>query len=233
MADQSPSERLKAEMAQIPGGVGTPGSRPSGSSTSAAGMALWAGGLALVVLVAFLGARAILRGNRPEPVEQQPAPQIVVPTPASEALPPPAVSTEAQPGIATLEELATPWSSKSFFFRNRVSGEKVPAIIVRLPGGAGSQASSYWAFALPAPFGRCQIEYVEDLQKLATDYGFRAKHPMAANPCTRTIFDPLRMMNLPGKVWVRGAMVQGSDIRPPLSIEIKIEGQQIQAVRME
>jgi hypothetical protein len=32
---------------------------------------------------------------------------------------------------------------------------------------------------------------------------------------------------------VRGAIVQGSDLRPPLGIELKVQGKNIQAVRME
>jgi hypothetical protein len=41
------------------------------------------------------------------------------------------------------------------------------------------------------------------------------------------------MTMLPGNIWVRGAIVQGSDVRPPLGIEIKIQGKNILAVRRE
>jgi hypothetical protein len=41
------------------------------------------------------------------------------------------------------------------------------------------------------------------------------------------------MTNLPGNVWVRGAIAQGSDLRPPLGVEIKIQGKDILAVRAE
>ena len=54
------------------------------------------------------------------------------------------------------------------------------------------------------------------------------------NPCSRTVFDPLKTTNLPGSgAWVRGSIVQGSDLRPPLSIEIKVDGKKILAVRTE
>ena len=56
---------------------------------------------------------------------------------------------------------------------------------------------------------------------------------MVGNPCSHSVFDPTKMTNLPGNVWVRGAIVQGSDLRPPLGIEVKIEGKDIFAVRME
>ena len=44
---------------------------------------------------------------------------------------------------------------------------------------------------------------------------------------------PASATPVPGNVWVRGAIVQGSDLRPPLGIEVKIEGKDIFAVRME
>jgi hypothetical protein len=57
---------------------------------------------------------------------------------------------------------------------------------------------------------------------------------MVGNPCSRTVFDPLKTANLPGaSVWVRGSIVQGSDLRPPLGIEIKVDGKKILAVRTE
>ena len=107
-------------------------------------------------------------------------------------------------------------------------------MLVRLPAASASQASGYWAFAKNSPYGNCQLEYITDLNKLKIDYGFRAaKHPMVGNPCSRTLFDPLKLTNLPGSVWVRGAIAQGSDLRPPLGIEIKVEGKKILAVRTE
>jgi hypothetical protein len=56
---------------------------------------------------------------------------------------------------------------------------------------------------------------------------------MVGNPCNRTLYDPTKLTNLPGNVWVRGAIAQGSDLRPPLGIEIRVQGKNIQAVRME
>jgi hypothetical protein len=131
--------------------------------------------------------------------------------------------------------MAKPWSSKEFFIRNRLSGENIPALLVRLPAGSPSQASGYWAFEQKSPYGNCKLEYVTDLDKLKNDYGFRAaNHPMVGNPCSRTVFDPLKTTNLPGSgAWVRGRIVQGSDLRPPLGIEIKVESKKILAVRTE
>jgi hypothetical protein len=190
--------------------------------------------LAVVLVLVLVGARMTLRPKHVAAPPPQPTPQIEVPSPAPDpsALIP--HSTDEDPGIATLPELAKPWTSKDFFFRNRLTGENVPALLVRLPAVAASQPNSYWAFALNSPYGNCQLEYVTDLDKLKNEYGFHAaKHPMVGNPCSHTLFDPLRMANLPGDVWVRGYIAQGSDLRPPLGIQVKIEGKRILAVRME
>jgi hypothetical protein len=141
--------------------------------------------------------------------------------------------TEQDPVVAVISELK-PWGAKQFTFHNRLTGENVPALIVRLPIGSSAQASAYWSFAMKPAYGDCQLEYIDDVQKLRTDYGYQqARHPMVGNPCTRSLYDPLKYAPLPGDVLARGAIVQGSDLRPPLGIENKVHGRQILAVRME
>jgi hypothetical protein len=229
MTDQPPDDRFKAEMPQIPG-VG-PGSRRSAGSDLAARL----GAVLLAVLViVIVAARWGLRSKHSETPKAEAPPQIEVPSPAPDASAALPHATETEPGIATVAEMAKPWSSKDFFFRNRLTGENVSAMLIRLPGGSPNQTNGYWALAMNSPYGNCQLEYITDLEKLRNDYDFRgAKHPMVGNPCSRTVFDPTRLTNLPGNVWVRGAIVQGSDLRPPLGIEIQIQGKDILAVRME
>ncbi|PYT53834.1 MAG: hypothetical protein DMG46_23410 [Acidobacteria bacterium] len=151
MTDQPPSDRFKSEMPQIPG-VSGPGSRATTAPNPAVKLVL---GLLAVLLVVFLGARWALRPKHaaPQSVEQQP--QIEVPSPApdpSTLLP---HATDADPGIASVAEMAKPWSSKEFFIRNRLSGENISGLLVRLPTGSPSQSTGYWAFAQKAPFGDC------------------------------------------------------------------------------
>ena len=187
-------------------------------------------GIVLIVAVRWL--------SRPKPVERpvaDQAPQIEVPPPPPDpnaALP---HATESDPGIASITDLAKPWASADFFIRNKLTGENIPATIVRLPGGSATSPSGYWAFSRKAPYGNCQLEYISDLDKLRTDYDYkRANHPLVGNPCSRTLYDPLKTTSLPpDNIWIRGAIVQGSDIRPPLGVEIKIQGKQILAIRSE
>ena len=131
------------------------------------------------------------------------------------------------PGVvATASQMAKPWSAKEFYFRDPSTQKPVPAMVVRLPGGA------LWGFSLREPYGTCRLEYVTDLQKLHGAYGFRASHPMVADPCNKSVFDLMAYGNAPGGL-VRGDIAQGSALRPPLAIEMRSQNGQIIAVRTE
>jgi len=230
MAEHQTPAHLKADMPQIPG-VGGPGPRRSSSNPL----------LPLIIALAVLGIVLIVAVrwlSGPKPVEKpggDQAPQIEVPAPAPDlnaALP---HATESNPAVATIADLAKPWASADFFVRNKLTGENIPATIVRLPGGSATSPSGYWAFSRKAPYGNCQLEYIPELDKLRNDYDYsHANHPLVGNPCSRTLYDPLKTASLPpDNIWIRGAIVQGSDIRPPLGVEIKIQGKQILAIRSE
>jgi protein kinase-like protein len=141
-------------------------------------------------------------------------------------------ASQSSPEVAATSELAEPWSSRKFFFRSLTTGKYVPALIIRLPGPA-TQNNSYWAFSVETPFNQCQFEYIDDLARLSSEYAFAARHPMVVNPCSHAVFDPLQLKELPGNILVRGAMVHGYDPRPPYGIEVKVSGNQIQALAME
>lgn len=228
MAGQSPvpEERFKADMPAIPG-VGAGGSKPTGVPAPVKVV----GGLAAVVFAILVIGATVSRTHRSAPPADS-LPQVEVPAPDL-GNPPPQVPPPMR-GIATVDAMGKAWSSAEFDFRDPLTGERVPALLLRLPTGSATLPSGYWALSLNAPYGNCQLELVSDLAKLKTDYGYRAaKHPMVGDPCSRSVFDPLKMSSISGNVWVRGAMVQGSDLRPPLGIELKIEGKDIFAVRKE
>src|SRR6266478_2734171 len=225
---QPPNDRFKAEMPQIPG-VSTPTAiKPAGSGIPWLVMA----GLIAVLIALVVGGKVLSKSRRTE-TPPAPAAQIDVPAPVPDLTPSLPVATEQNPAVAVTSELK-PWSAKRFTFYNRLTGENVPALLVRLPTGSPSQASGYWSFAMKAAYGTCQLDYIDDLQKLRTEYGYQqARHPMVGNPCSRSVYDPLKYAPLPGNVLARGAVVQGSDLRPPLGIETKLQGKQILVVRME
>ena len=128
--------------------------------------------------------------------------------------------------IARARELGAAWSSKQFLFRNPLTSEIVPALAVRLPGGA------LWGISMREPFGNCQLEYVKNLSVLLTQYNFHAQHPMVVNPCSASVYDLAQYTGGPNGL-VRGRVVQGTAIRAPFAIEVVQRGKSIFAVRME
>jgi hypothetical protein len=171
--------------------------------------------------------------SKPRRADPPPATTAQIDVPATPDLPAP-VAVDANGPIAKIEEMAKPWTSLEFTFHNPVTGENVPALLLRLPQGSTAQSSGYWAFALRAAFSNCRLEYLQDLDKIRSDYSYdQARHPMVGNPCSRTVYDPLKYATISGNVLARGAIAQGSDLRPPLGIEIKIRGKDILATRME
>lgn len=178
-----------------------------------------AGALLLGVGVAWWSHGTSAKGVEPDPL---PAATATAPAPAK-----PAEKLRVGPGeVATTDELEGTWAARRFLFREKATGREVPAMVVHLPGGA------YWAFSLWEPYGNCEMEFVTDLGRLRTDYNYRADHPMVADPCNKSVFDLARYGNSPGGL-VRGEIAQGAAVRPPMAIEIRIQGNKIVAVRME
>lgn len=161
------------------------------------------------------------------PPSESSSPPAVVAVPPSPEPPKPVEKLPIGPGpIANTDELAKPWSSRRFVFHNSVTAEKVPTIVIHLPGGTN------WAISLREPYGTCTLEYVEDLEKLQSEYSYRAEHPMVGDPCNRSLFDLTKYGPGPNGL-VRGQIIQGVAVRPPMAIEIRTNGKEIVAVRME
>jgi len=140
-------------------------------------------------------------------------------------------SEPEQNTIGTLYELAAPWSSKAFRFVDPKTQQSVPAMIIHLPGSPAQP--SFWAFALTNPLSRCQLQYVTDPSAISQRFAYSAQHPMVVNECDGILYDPLKMGTLPDGSWVRGEIVRGGGIRPPISIEVELHGRNVIAKRME
>lgn len=215
MSDASaPGPHFQPEMPRIPG-VGKPGLKIA----------------PLTLLVVALAAAVVLAGGvawsvlHRRPVKSAPT---VADSPPAPVVPPPAAAPGGDPGaIASLDELSAPWSSKQFTFVDPLTQVTSAAIVVNLPG------NKYWAFSLTAPYSSCELQYVTDLGALAGRYRYRAAHPMVVNGCDGTIYDLLRSAPSPDGALVRGEIVSGSGIRPPLAIEVHARGRYLYAGRME
>jgi hypothetical protein len=226
MADKNPKpDPFKPAQPQIPGVPDHVSGPPDARKRSSLTAGLIAGVAIALVVGLFAGWRMRASAPKRAVAASQPAAASASASDASASPAAPAEFPTAPGPVATTDELAKPWAGKKFNFRNDL-GELVPAMVVHLPGG------DYWAFSLQEPYGHCEIEFVADPARLRDEYGFTANHPMITDRCTHTVYDLLRYGNSP-KGLVRGDIVVGTGPRPPLAIEVRVEGRQIVAGRME
>jgi len=190
-----------------------------------------------VMLGAGIGALVLLAGAALAWHEMKPAPPpapVEIASPdrpggtagAATAEPAPPPLPEAPGPVATAEEMAKPWSVAKFKFR-RATGEIAKGMVIRLPSSPG-----YWGLLLVAPYGRCEMELLTDLEKIRAEYKFAATHPMVVDSCTQAVYDPLAIGSSSG-TWIRGKVAAGPGIRPPFQVEIKVEQGYVVASRSE
>ncbi len=220
---------FRPEMPQIPG-VG-PGVRKGAKGVGGLDTQrlMQIGGIAVAVLligaVIFWWMKSKSRGASDSSSPDADTAEKAAPTPP---LPSSIPAVQEGPTVAgTVDELSAPWTAKKFTFANSLTHENIHAMVIRLPGG------EFWAFSLQGPFGRCELEFVTDLGKLASQYKFKGSHPMVVNPCDSTVYDPLKVGSIGGNTWVRGEIVQGSGLRPPISIDVKVLGRLVVADSIE
>src|SRR5262249_46506962 len=148
--DQPPvqDERFKAEMPQIPG-VGPGGRRPGGLPAPVKVI----GGLVAVVLAVggIGGLISRSKKNSSPPVDTRP--QVEVPPDLGNPPPIP----PANRGIANAQDMGKAWSFTQFDFKDPLTGERIPSLLLRLPSGSAVQPGGYWAFRVKAPYGNCQL----------------------------------------------------------------------------
>jgi hypothetical protein len=182
---------------------------------------LWAAGSGAIVVVVV----ALAWWAHGVKQTAQVAPTAAPSAPVTRAAAQPVEALPVAPGkIATTAEMKEPWSSRKFFYRYS-NGDTFPAMVVHLHG------DTYWAFSLREPYGTCELE-LASVEKLRDYYDLAAKYPMVADPCTRTVYDLTRYGNGPNGL-VRGAIVAGTGSRPPLAIEVDVQGDEIVASRSE
>jgi hypothetical protein len=224
-----PKPRFSAEMPNIPGVTGAAAHEEKALIGTNWGRAAIAVGSLLVL--GSIGAWLMTRTTHHE--AEAPVP-ILQPSPAVDELPARPVNRASTSNeIGTVDQLAAPWSAKKFTYTRPLNGQQSPAIAIRLPGTNGHTAASYWVILLKSPFGNCPLEYISDTKEISSRFGFSANHPMIADTCSNTLYDPTRMGTLPNGSWARGEIVQGSGFRPPMQIEIRIDGNKLFSVRSE
>src|SRR5882724_9157378 len=131
MADQQQPERFKAEMPQIPGVVAEAAPRPGKGLAENPAVRLVAG-LLIALVMLFVSSRWLFHSKHTEAVAPPAPAQIEVPTPPVDPAAAIPHATAANPEIATVAEMAKPWTSKEFFFVDPFTNESTPALLIRL-----------------------------------------------------------------------------------------------------
>jgi hypothetical protein len=219
---------FRPDMPQIPGVSRTPGKTKRASNGM--GMEQWLRIAGIAAAVAVIGTAIFwwIKSKPAAPANSSSSAKVVEqPAPAPQASTPVSPVQKAINAAATVIELSKPWTAKTFIFVKPFTRENINAMVIRLPGG------ELWAFAIKEPYSHCDLEFVTDLAKLSSKYGYMAGHPMVANPCNSTLYDPLKLSTLEDKTWVRGAIAVGSGLRPPTAIEVKVSGNFIVADNIE
>jgi hypothetical protein len=225
---QIKSDRVHHDIQQMPVKENTRPYAPSAQSTGNPRRAVQiAGAVAAMVLVGLAVAWWEMHRHGPVESSASQAAAAITLEAVPRLIPSSASATDGTSKAATTEELTKPWAAKKFTFVKPLTGDSVAAMVIRLPN------RSLWAFALQEPYGRCDLEFVTDLKGLSKQYGYDASHPMVANPCDGTIYDPLKLGSIGENVWVNGEVVQGGGLRPPISINVQVRGDSIIADRIE
>lgn len=226
--DHLPSNPYKPPQPRIPG-VPDPVPPPAQAEDTATGkkIALWTG-IFIAAVIMLLVASALGRWLYHKIAAKPAVPTAAVPAgPAEEVPAHPQKEVPVGPGpIASTRELAKVWSSKRFDFRDEVTGAIIPALVVHLPG------NMYWGFSLREPYGDCTLQYDTNLNEIQSDYNYTSKYPLVVDPCNQSLFDLTQYGSGPDGL-VRGQIVQGRAVRPPVAIEVRVKGEEIIAVRSE
>jgi len=154
----------------------------------------------------------------------------IAPMPTTKGAAQPDISLPAEklpfaPGaIATTSQMKEPWSTQKFLYHD-ANGDIVPGLLVHLHG------DDYWAISLREPFGTCELEFAS-VDRLRDYYNFPSKYPMVGDPCSRTVYDLTQYGSGPNGL-VRGEIVAGIGSRPPIAIEVQVEGEKIVASHSE
>jgi hypothetical protein len=226
--DSSSNSPYKPQQPRIPG-VPDFGSQSARGGSGPAGSkgAAWAI-IGVAVLVSVIAAVAVdnLIFRKPtqevSEVASSPAPSVSKPAPEK-----PQEVVPIGPGpIATRKELAKEWSSKRFDFRDEAAGTTIQGLVVHLPG------DNFWAFSIREPYGSCTLQYLTDLNEIQSEYNYTSSYPLVGDPCNQSLFDLTKYGGGPSGM-VRGQIVEGRAVRPPVAIELKVKGDEIIAVRPE
>ena len=83
--------------------------------------------------------------------------------------------------VAEQKALAEPWAAVEFTFE--LEGERVPGIVIKLPG------ERWYASSLICPHANCVARYFSDVTVARDTFDVPAKNPVLGCPCHFSVFD--------------------------------------------
>jgi arsenite oxidase small subunit len=107
--------------------------------------------------------------------------------------------------VASLAELARPWSAVSFTLPD-ADGDLEPCIVIRLPDGG------WYASSLICTHHKCDIIYVQEPANARNSFDVDVSTPVLGCPCHFSVFDPVR----------RGQVLKGPAPGPPLQLKVEV-----------
>ncbi len=116
-----------------------------------------------------------------------------------------AAAADARP-LAVIDQkaLAEPWAAAEFSFE--LEGERVPGIVVRLPG------ERWYASSLICPHAKCVARYFRDVTVAQDTFDVAAKNPVLGCPCHFSVFDVVN----------GGKVISGPAPNPPQQLTVEV-----------
>jgi arsenite oxidase small subunit len=105
--------------------------------------------------------------------------------------------------------LAEPWAAAEFSFE--LEGERVPGIVVRLPG------ERWYASSLICPHAKCVAKYFRDVTVAQDTFDIAAKNPVLGCPCHFSVFD----------VANGGKVISGPAPSPPRQLTVEVRDRKV------
>ena len=88
---------------------------------------------------------------------------------------------EARLAVVDQAAFTEPWAAVEFTFE--LEGERVPAIVIRLPG------ERWYASSLICPHAKCVTRYFSDVTVARDTFDVAAQNPVLGCPCHFSVFD--------------------------------------------
>jgi arsenite oxidase small subunit len=110
---------------------------------------------------------------------------------------------EARLAVADQSTLAETWAAVEFTFE--LEGERVPAIVIRLPG------ERWYASSLICPHAKCVTRYFSDVTVARDTFDVATENPVLGCPCHFSVFD----------VANGGKVISGPAASAPLQLSVE------------